>query len=67
MSDENSSSNSGSCIGLGSVCSVVISAALNHSFGWGLLHFFFGWAYVIYAALFRTKEIVPALRHMFGA
>ncbi len=56
---------SGSCIGLGSVCSVILSAALNHSFWWGVLHFFCGWFYVLYAALFRTKEIVPALKAMF--
>ena len=31
MSDNNSSS-SGSCIGLGSVIAVILSAALNHSF-----------------------------------
>lgn len=62
MSNNNSSSG---CIGMGSVCAVVISAALNHSFWWGVLHFIFGWIYVLYAILFRTKEIVPALKHMF--
>lgn len=64
MSD-NSSSSGGSCIGLGSIIAVILSAALNHSFWWGLLHFFFGWGYVLYAVLFRTKEILPALRAMF--
>jgi hypothetical protein len=52
-------------LGLGSVIAVIISAALNHSFWWGFLHFFLGGFYVIYAVLFRTKEIIPALRSMF--
>jgi hypothetical protein len=52
---------------MGSVVAAVISAALNHSFWWGLLHFILGWVYVLYAALLRTKEIVPALKAMFGA
>ena len=56
---------SGGCIGLGSVCSVILSAALNHSLGWGIFHFICGWFYVLYAVLFRTKEIVPAVRAMF--
>ena len=56
---------SGGRIGIGSVCAVILSAALNHSFWWGVLHFIFGWIYVLYAVLFRTKEIVPALKAMF--
>jgi len=63
MSDDSSSA--GCEIGLGSVVAVILSAALNHSFWWGLLHFVFGWIYVLYAVLFRTKEIVPALKAMF--
>lgn len=62
MSDNDSA---GCGIGMGSVVAVVISVALNHSFWWGLLHFIFGWAYVLYAVLFRTKEIWPALVRMF--
>jgi hypothetical protein len=60
-----SKKSSGGCIGLGSVCAVVLSAALNHSLGWGVFHFFCGWFYVLYALLLRTKEVVPALRAMF--
>ncbi len=60
-----SKKSSGGCIGLGSVCAVILSAALNHSLLWGIFHFFCGWFYVLYAVLFRTKEIVPALRAMF--
>jgi len=56
---------SGGCIGLGSVCAAILSAALNHSFWWGVFHFVCGWFYVLYAAFFRTKEIVPALKAMF--
>jgi hypothetical protein len=56
---------SGGCIGLGSVSAAILSAALNHSLGWGIFHFICGWFYVLYAVLFRTKEIVPALKAMF--
>lgn len=59
------SNNSGSCIGLGSVCSVVISVALNQSFWWAVLHFFFGWLYVLYALCARSHEILPGLKLMF--
>ena len=63
MSGEKSSSVG--CFGPGAVVAMVLSVALNHSFWWGLLHFFLGWFYVIYAVLFRTKEIAPALKSMF--
>lgn len=53
-------------IGLGSVVATVLSVALNHSFWWAVLHFFLGWLYVLYALLFRTKEIWPAIKAMFG-
>lgn len=53
------------CIGFGSVVAVILSSALNHSFWWGLLHLLLGWFYVLYAVLFRTKQIVPALKAMF--
>ncbi len=32
-----SKKSSGGCIGLGSVCAVILSAALNHSLLWGIL------------------------------
>jgi hypothetical protein len=53
------------CFTIGGVCAVIISAALNHSFWWGLLHFFLGWFYVLYTVFFRTKEIIPSLKSMF--
>lgn len=65
MSDS-STNMGGGCVTVGSVVAVIISAALNHSFGWGLLHFFCGWFYVIYAVLCRSHEIMPALRSMFS-
>ena len=52
---------------IGSLIAVVISAALNHSFWWGVLHFLLGWIYVIYALLVYNKEIFPALKAFFGA
>ena len=63
MSDESSS---GCGIGLGSIVAAIISAALNHSFWWGVLHFILGWVYVLYVVLVRTREIWPALKAMFG-
>lgn len=51
---------------IGCVVAAVVSAALNHSFWWGLLHFFCGWLYILYAAVVRSQEIVPALKLMFG-
>jgi hypothetical protein len=53
-------------IGAGSILAAILSAALNHSLWWGILHFFLGWFYIIYAVIFRTKEIWPALSKMFG-
>ena len=51
----------------GSIFAVILSWALNHSIGWAILHFLFGWFYIIYALLVRSVEILPALRRMFGA
>lgn len=51
------------CVGM--LLAVVISAALNHSFWWGLFHFFCGWGYVLYSVICRSKEILPALKSMF--
>lgn len=50
---------------IGSFLSVILSAALNHSFWWGVLHFFLGWFYVLYVILMRSKEMFPALQNMF--
>ena len=52
---------------VGAIGAAVLSAALNHSFWWGVLHFMFNWVYILYALLVRSKEIIPALKAMFGA
>lgn len=39
-------------IGLGSILAVIISWVANHSIIWAIIHFFFGWLYVIYWVLF---------------
>ena len=68
MSDERDSGGCG-CgggIGIGSFVAVIMSAALNHSFWWGALHFCLGWVYVLYALILRSPEIIPALRRMFN-
>lgn len=51
---------------VGMIGAAVISASLNHSFWWGLLHFFLGWIYILYALLCRSHEILPALKLMFS-
>lgn len=51
--------------GAGAVVAVILSASLNHSVGWAILHFFCSWFYVLYVIAFRTKQIVPALKNMF--
>ncbi len=55
MSDRNTS---GACgCGFGSIIAVMLSAALNGSFWWGVLHLFCGWFYVVYAVIFRFHDI----------
>ena len=61
----NNSSNATVCGMFGSIFAAVLSAALNHSFWWGVLHFILGWIYILYALLCRSKEIIPALKAMF--
>ena len=63
MSDKKTTASGFGCFGM--ILSAVLSAALNHSFWWGLLHFLLGWIYVLYALLFRAKEIIPALDGFF--
>ena len=64
MSDNNNSGAGVSCIG--AVIAAILSAALNHSFWWGVFHFLCGWFYVIYVVIVRGPEIIPALKVMFG-
>jgi hypothetical protein len=51
--------------GIGSIVSMILSAVLNHSFWWAILHMFFGWFYVLYAILCRSHSIIPAFKAMF--
>lgn len=51
---------------LGGIFAAVLSASLNHSFWWGLLHFICGWFYVLYALIARSHEILPAISQMFS-
>ena len=51
--------------GIGSIIAVILSYSLNHSVPWAILHIVLSWTYVIYAALARSKEIIPALQNMF--
>ena len=60
------SSNAGTGGLIGGIIAAVISYALNGSFLWAVLAFFFNWFYILYAVIFRTKEIIPALKVMFG-
>lgn len=44
----------------------LISYALNHSFWWAVLHWFCGAFYILYAICIRGKEIIPAVKALFG-
>ena len=41
-------------ISFGSALAIAISYTENHSILWAILHGFFSWFYVIYAAFFRS-------------
>jgi hypothetical protein len=51
---------------VGAIIAAVLSASLNHSFWWGVLHFMLNWIYILYVLLVRSSEIIPALKAMFG-
>lgn len=57
MSDESSNGISRWLFWVGHIIAVVLSAKLNGSILWGILHLFIGWIYVIYALIFRFAEI----------
>ena len=65
MSDNSSSSYSYSLFPFGLIAAI-ISYALNHSFWWAVLHWIFGAFYIIYAICVRGKEIIPAVKALFG-
>ena len=41
----------GGGVGLGGILAVVLSWSTNHSILWAIIHFIFGWLYVIYWAV----------------
>ena len=43
--------NSSGGIGLGSIVAAALSWMKWHSIGWGIVHAFCGWAYVVYYAI----------------
>ena len=53
-------------IGLGSVIAFILSYATWHSIGWGILHFIFGWVYVLYFAIRYTEILKGYLDHIFS-
>jgi hypothetical protein len=58
MATQNTQSqNSGCTISLGGIVAALMSWKLNASVLWCIFHLFCGWAYVLYAFLFRFDEI----------
>lgn len=49
-----------------SVLALILSWMLNHSVGWCIVHFFLGWAYLLWAMLVRTNEVKMILGRLFG-
>lgn len=60
------STNAGCGVALGGIAGAGFSYASNGSAGWAFIHMLFGWTCVLYACFFRSEEILPALRAMFG-
>ena len=58
--------NNGAFMLFGGVLSAILSWALNGSMGWAIFHFFCSWIYLIYAAVVRSKEIIPSIKILFG-
>lgn len=48
MSKQNYSYTSNWFNKIGRVVAILLSWTVNHSLGWGILHYLFGWWYVIY-------------------
>lgn len=47
----------GCTITFGGIFAAILSWKLNASFWWCVFHLFCGWAYILYALLFRFPEI----------
>jgi len=53
-------------VGLGSILAFIVSYATWHSIGWGIVHFIFGWAYLLYFAIRYTETLKAYLDHIFS-
>jgi hypothetical protein len=51
----------GGVFSVGGILAFIISWKLFHAFGWALLAAFFGWGYVLYAAIFYLPQIMAML------
>ena len=72
MSNENTESRNASCscscgpIGLGSILAVLFSWFVNGSVGWGILHFFLGWFYVVWSLIFHYDAVADGVSRILG-
>jgi hypothetical protein len=48
------------------IVAFVVSYALHKSIWWGVLHWFFGVWYVLYAIIAYNSQIGPAVKALFG-
>ena len=70
MSNENTESSNVSCscgpIGLGSILALLFSWFVNGSVVWGILHFCFGWFYVIWSLIFHYDAVADGVSRILG-
>jgi len=50
--------------GLGSIIALIVSAVLNKSLLWAILHFLCGWFYLAYVLICRVHEVLPAFKQI---
>lgn len=43
--------------GLGAILAALLSATLNKSVAWAIVHGLMGWVYLLYAVFFRAAEV----------
>ena len=65
MENKNKTATS-SGVGIGSIIAFILSYCTWHSIGWGILHFFFGWAYILYFAIRYTEILRGYLDHLIS-
>lgn len=51
-------------VSVGSILAAIISWTLNKSVIWALVHIFFSWLYVFYAACVHNSELEQAIEHV---